>query len=340
MNVFFVPVYIGFLTLMIRQLRWCVFALCSFALAGSVDHGSLEGKLAEAVRGFDGRVGVCVQDAAGVSCVDGDGRYSLQSVMKLVVGIAVMDAVDHRGWRVEDAVLVRRPDLSLFVQPIAQLVTDAGYRTTVGDLVRRAIVDSDSAATDILIARLGGVKAVQACVDRMGLRGVRIDRDERHLQTEIFGLQWRPEYVDAKVLDAAIEAVPKERREKAYRAYQADARDTATPRGMTALLHRLARGQLLSARSTAFLMNVMEHTVTFPDRLKAGAGPGWIVGHKTGSSSSWEGVTAATNDVGVLRAPDGGLVSIAVFIGDTRAAMKERAAMMARLAGLAVAAYR
>ena len=77
---------------------------------------------------------------------------------------------------------------------------------------------------------------------------MRIDRDERHLQTEIFGLEWRPAYVDAKVLDSAIEAVPKARREKAYRAYQGDVRDTATPRGMTALLHRLAQDQILSAR--------------------------------------------------------------------------------------------
>ena len=67
--------------------------------------------------------------------------------------------------------MVRRQDLSLFVQPIAQLVTDSGYRTTVGDLIRRAVVDSDSAATDILIASLGGVTAVQACVDRIGLKG-------------------------------------------------------------------------------------------------------------------------------------------------------------------------
>ena len=36
------------------------------------------------------------------------------------------------------------------------------------------------------------------------------------------------------------------------------------------------------------------------------ASSGWILAHKTGNSSAWKGVTAATNDVGILTAPDGG----------------------------------
>jgi hypothetical protein len=77
-----------------------------------------------------------------VVCVNGDKRFSLQSVMKLIVGVAVMDAVDHGRWRLDEPVVVHRKDLSLYVLPIAK-----GNRwrrfTTIGDLVRRAIVDSD-----------------------------------------------------------------------------------------------------------------------------------------------------------------------------------------------------
>lgn len=309
------------------------------AWAGSLHHERLQRKLGALARGFDGRLGVCVQDAIDASCVNSDARFSLQSVMKLVVGLAVMDAVDHSGWRLDESVLVRRQDLSLYVQPLAKLVTDQGYRTTIGDLVRRAVVDSDSAAADILVARLGGPKTVQACLDQLGVRGVRFDRDERHLQTETVGLQWRPEYVDPEVLNLAIERVPRARREQAYRAYQVDVRDTATPRGMAALLQALAVGKLLSTRSAQHLVDVMQQTVTFPDRLKAGTGAGWTLGHKTGTSGAWDGVTAATNDVGVLSAPDGGIVSVAVFIGDSRASSKDRAALTARIAAVAIEHY-
>ena len=64
------------------------------------------------------------------------------------------------------------------------------------DLVRRAIVDSDSAATDILVARLRWSDSRSTGADRLGVR-VRFDRDERRLQTETAGLTWRPEFVDS-----------------------------------------------------------------------------------------------------------------------------------------------
>jgi beta-lactamase class A len=309
------------------------------ASAGSLRYQELQQQFEHLTAGFEGRIGVCALDSGGSACVNGDQRFSLQSVMKLIVGIAAMDSVDHRKLQQDDPVLVRRQNLSLYVQPLAKLVGDSGYRTSIGDLVRRSIVDSDSAAADILIGKLGGPQQVQAFLDKKGIRGVRLDRDEKHLQTEIVGLTWRPEYIDAKALDRAIAAVPVPQRTTAYRRYQADPRDTATPRGMASLLQRLATGQLLSAASTGYLMDVMAQTVTFPDRLKAGVPHRWALGHKTGTSGSWQGVTAATNDVGILRAPDGTPVSIAVFIADSRASSAAKTALMAKIAAATTRQY-
>ncbi|MCC6365436.1 MAG: class A beta-lactamase [Bryobacterales bacterium] len=307
--------------------------------AGSLQLAPLEREFQALTAGFDGRVGVCAQDAKGHACINAGRPFSLQSVMKLLAAIAAMDAVDHHQFRLEESVLVRRQDLSLFHQPLADLVTDQGYRTTNADLIRRAVIDSDSAAADILVSKLGGPRAVQACLTRLGISGIRIDRDERHLQTEIAGLEWKPEFVDAVVLKRAIDAVPTARRDKAYRAYQTGVRDTSTPDGMTAMLLRLATGKLLSGASTKHLVHVMEQTATGEDRLKAGLAPGWKIGHKTGTSGSWKGVTAATNDVGILTAPDGGAVSIAVFVADTKASPAGRAALMSKLAAAAIRHY-
>jgi beta-lactamase class A len=309
-------------------------------LGASLQHQRLQEEFARLVRGFDGRVGICAADSAGLSCVNAGQRFPLQSVMKLLVGLAVMDAVDHRRWQLEDRVLIRKQDLSLAVQPLAKLVTGDGFRTTIDDLIRRAIVDSDSAATDFLVARLGGPKAVQSVLDRLGLADVRFDRDERHLQTETAGLVWRPEFVDSVLLDRAYAAVPDAQRDAAFRAYQADPRDTATPRGMVSLLRSLAEGKLLTAVLTRRLLDIMTQTVTYPDRLKAGAADGWVLAHKTGTSGTWKGVTAATNDVGILTAPQGGLVSIVVFIADSRASGADRAQLMARIARATIDSYR
>ena len=311
--------------------------LASSADTNSPKRKQLERSLEQAVYGFPARVGVCAIDVAGASCVNGNQAFSLQSVMKLVVSLATLDAVDARELKLDDRVVVHRQDLSLYVQPLAQLVGPQGFQTTVGDLIHRAIVDSDSAAGDILIRRLGGPQQIQSFLDRKGIKGVRFDRDERHLQTEIVGLTWRPEYVDAHTLEAAIAGVPAQRRTDAYREYQSDLRDTATPVGTALLLQRLACGMLLSPASTRYALDTMAQTVTFPDRLKAGVPRNWAIMHKTGTSGSWKGVTAATNDVGILKSPDGKYISVAVFIADTRASPEMRSHLMQMIASLVTA---
>ena len=68
--------------------------------------------------------------------------------------------------------------------------------------------------------------------------------------------------------------------------------------------------------STKFLLDLMTQTVTFPERLKAGVSNDWKLGHKTGTSNTWKGVTAATNDVGILTGPTRQKIAIVVFIAD------------------------
>jgi len=319
-------------------------ALCTnpASAGGLSDPERLKAQLQAIAERHPGRVGLCAQDERStLVCINESQRFSLQSVMKLVVGAAAMGAVDEGRIKPEDPVTVRREDLSVNVQPIADLVAGRGrFETTIGDLVRRAVAESDSAATDILMARLGGPRGVQAFLERKGIAGLRIDRDERHLQTETSGLTWKADYVDPERLAAARRAVSKQARAAAFEAYRRDERDTATPRGMTAFLHALMTGRLLSPQSTRHLMEVMAGTVTFPDRLRAGAAPGWTVAHKTGTSQTLNGIAAATNDVGILTAPDGGKIAIAAFVADSTAPPKVRAAAIAAAARAVTSSYR
>ncbi len=315
-------------------------ALVQGALGQAVQHKQLDRALEQVSAGFRGRAGVCVLDQAGASCIRGSQSFSMQSVMKLVVSMAVLDAIDHHRLGLDDHVMVHRQDLSLDVEPLAELVGPEGYRTTIRDLIHRAVVDSDSAASDILARRIGGTQQVQSFLDRKGVQGVRIDRDERHLQTEIAGLTWRSEYVDPRVLNKAIEAVPARERDAAYHRYQVDSRDSATPYGMASLLQRLSNGDLLSPASTHFILETMAETATFPDRLKAGVPAGWTCMHKTGSSGTWQGVTAAANDVGILRTPDGRYIAIAVFVADTREPYEARARVIRCMAAETVKSFR
>jgi hypothetical protein len=63
--------------------------------------------------------------------------------------------VDAGGLHLDEKVVLHRNDLSLAVQPMAKLVWPTGqYTTNISDLVRRAVIDSDSAATDYLFRTL------------------------------------------------------------------------------------------------------------------------------------------------------------------------------------------
>jgi beta-lactamase class A len=334
--------------------------MATAARAGSLDSTTLPAALEAAVEKFDGAVGICARDAAGPVCVHGEDRFPMESVAKLLVAVAVLDAVDHQGWRLDEGVMLRSEDASVLVPappppsaapaatPVSASETSAAAApvpppappsVTLDDLLSRMVVDSDSAATDYFIRRLGGPTAVQAVVDRLKLDGIRIDRDERHLQTEFLGLDWRPNYIENGALGKAIAELPAGRRQQAFDAFLTDPRDTATPSGMAAFLWALQSGQLLSKDSTAHLLRMMKDTTVFPDRLKAGLRPGWSIGHKTGTSATWKGVAAATNDVGLMTAKDGGVVAVAVFIKGSGRPAKERSAFIADVARQIVDAY-
>lgn len=303
----------------------------------------LEERLREIAGRSDGRLGVCAADATGaMACVNGEQRFSMQSVMKLIVGAAAMDAIDRGRARLDQPVVIRREDLSLHVQPLARIVRERGeLRTTIGDLIARAVIESDSAATDFLFSRLGGAPAIADFLRRAGAAGeIRVDRDERHLQAETSGVAWRPEFVDPGALAKARAALGEQQRAAAFAAYLADQRDTATPRAMAKFLLRLSQGQVLSRESTAHLLDVMSRTRTFPTRLRAGAPAGWRVAHKTGTSADWKGQNGVTSDVGLFFAPDGGVVAITAFLAESRQDEDARDAVLARAARTVAASYR
>lgn len=301
---------------------------------------ALDRQLETIAQGTDGELGVCAKLPDGaLACVNGDQRYSMQSVMKLIVGAAVMEAIDRGDLQLDDRVVLTREDLSLHVQPLARIVRETGrFDTTIGDLVERAVVESDSAATDYLYARLGGAPAINAFLERAGASpGIRIDRDERHLQTEISGVTWRPDFVELGRLEAARAALSEQQKRAAFEAYLVDPRDTATPRAMAEFLDRLAGGELLSEPSTLHFLGVMRRTRTFPTRLRAGVPETWQVAHKTGTSDDFAGLNAITNDVGLLITPDGVVIPIAAFLAGSRRKSEDRDATIAAAAGVVAA---
>lgn len=242
----------------------------------------------------------------------------MQSVMKLVVGMAVLDEVDRGTIRLNESIVVTRDDVSVGHQPILERVGAKGYRTTIAELIERSVQQSDSLAVDKLIARLGGVSKVQGFLKRNGISGVRVDRTERQLQSDVEGLPWRADFLDPDLRDRALEKVSAANRIAAWKGHQVDTEDTSTPAGMARLLAKLDAGELLSKSSTEWLLKTMRGTTTYPTRLKAGVPKGWTFGHKTGSSGDFRGIAVATNDVGIATSPRGQRVILVGFLSNSK----------------------
>ena len=291
----------------------------------------IQGRVAELGKGFDGRVGIAVRsiDEGWSTGWKADELYPQQSVSKLWVAIAAMDAVDKGKIRLDDPVTLTRDDLTVFHQPIRDLILGSGsFTTTLSDLMLRQITESDNTANDKLMRVVGGPDAVRAMIRAKRLGAIRFYNGERALQSRIAGLIWSPSYSIGNAFFEARDALPAAVRKAAFERYISDPYDGAAPSAIVTALARLKRDELLSPGSTAYLLNIMSHTKTGANRLKGGLAPGWVLNHKTGTGQVLGTQQAGYNDIGILTAPDGKSYSVAVMIKLTSVPLPVRMELM------------
>ncbi len=282
-------------------------------------------------KAFPGRTGIAIRRIDGQWTLSerGNEMFPQQSVSKLWVAMAWLDAVDRGKAREDAQIRIGPEDLTLFHQPIAAEVRRNGsIEAAAISLVDAAIVTSDNTANDSVMRSIGGPDAVRAFLDRKAIRGVRFGPGERLLQSGIAGLTWTQAMSQGRSFQAEREKLPEWLRRKALESYVADPVDGATPVAIVEALDRLARGELLSARSTRQLMDMLERVESGPQRLKAGVPPGWRIGHKTGTGQVLGPVGTGYNDVGIITAPDGTRYAVAVMLASTTASVPERMALM------------
>jgi beta-lactamase class A len=279
---------------------------------------------------FDGQVGIAVRsiDEGWSTGWKADELYPQQSVSKLWVSITAMDAVDRGKVSLDDKVSLGRDDLTLFHQPIAQLIMGGNYTTTLGELMEKAIATSDNTANDKLMRSVGGPEAVRALIKAKHLGAIRFYNGERALQSRIAGLIWSPSYSIGNAFYQARDALPLAVRKAAFARYVNDPFDGAAPNAIVNALARLKRGELLSPGSTQRLLAIMSRTKTGANRLKGGLAPGWVLNHKTGTGQVLGSDQAGYNDIGILTAPDGRSYSVAVMIRLTSVPLPVRMELM------------
>src|SRR5690606_1186343 len=101
------------------------------APATTAAHRTLEDRVMELGRGFDGEVGIAVRDVrtGWTTNWNGDRYFPQQSVSKFWVALTAFQKADAGQLDLSAPVTVRRNDLTLFHQPIAARVGANGFNT-------------------------------------------------------------------------------------------------------------------------------------------------------------------------------------------------------------------
>jgi beta-lactamase class A len=261
----------------------------------------LQRQIEEIAAEAKGKVGVSALlietgETAGVNSKE---RFPMQSVYKLPIAMAVMKQIEDGklGW--EQMVEVTRAD---FVSPGQRSPlrdkNPKGTKVTVEELVRLAVSESDGTASDVLLRIAGGPQVVQGYLTEIGIEDIKVVNTEKE-----FAQDWQAQYNNWATPEAAVELL----------------------RGMREWVPGADNRELL-------LHKFMRESPTGPNRLKGLLPKGTTVMHKTGTSGSRNGITAATNDIGIIYTPNDRYIAIAVFVADSPADEKTRDAVIAKIA--------
>jgi beta-lactamase class A len=273
------------------------------ATSKSSQESELPDRIAQIADTAQGRVGVAaiVLETGEAIALNGDEQFPMQSVYKFLIGMAVLAQVDRGTLNLEQRVRVEPSDFVSDLQHSS--IRDAnpqGVELSLVELLQYMVSESDGTACDVLLRLIGGPEVVTEYLQSFGINDIVVANTEKEIGQ-----------------DKSVQ----------YRNY-------ATPEAMVALLRAFQEGQGLSESSQALLLQLMTETPTGLNRLKGRLPEGTVVAHKTGTSRTVDGITAATNDVGLVTLPNGHHMAIAVFVSDSTANDATREDVIARIAKL------
>ena len=243
-----------------------------------------------------GLVGVsCSLPGLVLDCnLNANEKLPMQSVYKLPIAMAVLHAVEQGELALSQPIQFLAIDAVRPGQhsPLRDMHPQGGVGVPLQELLRLAVSESDGTASDMLLRVLGGPMVVDSYIRSLGVQGMAVIDTEKTLGKDV----------------------------------NAQYRNTSTPAAMVHLLRLLADRSPLTSDHTALLLRLMSQGGTSKARMKGLLPRSTKVAHKTGTSGEDNGVTHATNDVGLITMGNGKKLAIAVMIKDSPAseAMRER----------------
>jgi beta-lactamase class A len=287
--------------------------LLAIAPSTAFTQTSLQARVAVIAKDAHGIVSVaCLLPGTTLNCDLNPHNHSpMQSMFKYPLALTVLHLADtgklfpdQRPGEPVNVILDRKvrflPEDRIpgAYSPLQDRYPNANVDVTLRELIQLAAGQSDNGAEEVLLRIIGGPGIVQSYIRSLGITAFQLIDSEKDLDRDE-SLQYR---------------------------------DWIEPAAAVQLLQRLVHDPPISPAANAFLVQTLTAFVTGPDRLRAGLPAGTPLAHKTGSSGTHGGITAATNDMGLISLPDGRKLAIAVLVTDSPVDEAAREGVIARIA--------
>ncbi len=241
-------------------------------------------KVAGTVHGKTG-VAVLGLDFTDTMNLNGYKYFPMQSVYKFPLAMFILHKVDKGQLSLSQSINIAKGTLDKETwSPMLKDYPDQDIEISLADLLRYCVSKSDNNACDVLFWLAGGTQATSDYIHSLGITGIDIAATEAEMH---------------KVLSTQYN-------------------NRSQPVAMAKLLQLLFDGNTLSKKSNALLMDMMTRSENSPNRIMGLLPKNTVVAHKTGTSYTEKGITAATNDVGIVTLPNGKHYALVVYVSDFR----------------------
>ena len=239
--------------------------------------------LSDAAAGFPGRAGIWVKhlttaETAGVR----DGEiFNSASVIKIPVLVMAFQMAERGEINLDERITIRKEDIrggsGIF------RYHDAGLQPTVRDVLLQMVITSDNTATDLSIAKVGGVAKVNAWLAQNGYKDQRLTQTTGDL------------FAKYNALTPSEDRNAKTNTDKSYWLGE------ITPKGMGLMFEGIEKKTIASAASCDAMLRMLRAQQAGARRLNHFLQA--AVAHKTGDFPP-----VLANDVGIIYGRSGPIV--------------------------------
>ncbi len=262
-------------------------SLTFLVFSGHSQNSVLKEKIIQIVKSKRATVGVGIMNLENgdTLTLNGSNHFPMQSVYKFHLGLAVLNQVDKGQLSLNQDVFLSKADMipDLY-SPLREKYPEGNLNLPLKEILKYTVSQSDNVGCDVLFKLIGGTEKANDYIHEIGIKEVAILDPEVRIQND-----WSLQY-----------------------------KNYTTPFAAVQLLQKFYKQKILSKSSQDFMCKVMFETTTGPNKIKGLLPSKAKVAHKTGfSGKNKEGLTGATNDIGIITLPNSKQFALAVFVSNS-----------------------